>query len=114
MTALRALLLGILSWSIYIAVRTFAQRAMPFTDWPSYVRQDMVITVARLACASAALWIASRRWRGPALGFGGFQLGSAGAWAAAALLVTAMVLGGLAQQQGPPLVWVRAAELLIA
>lgn len=114
MTALRALLLGLLTWVSYVALRSLLQKHIPFTDWQSYVRQDMAITALRLLCAGSAFWIATRRWKGAALGLGAWRLGGAWAWASAGMLMVAFWLGSFAMPKGPDLLWIKGVELFIA
>ena len=111
----RALLLGLLFWSAYIAARTLLQRLLPVHDWPSFITQDLAVSVIRLSCGAGCLWVARSRWYDSALGIRHALRPAGLALAAMAVGFASFLLESAASEndwQAPH--WIRLVEILVA
>lgn len=115
MTAKRALISGVLCWGAYILLRSFLQHLIPANSLLSYVLQDCSITVVRLRCAAACLWIARQRWLDSSLGLS--AAGSPGPIMVASLflgLASAALSAMSCVSNWNAALWFRLVELAIA
>jgi len=114
-SALRVLTLALAAWALYVALRTYLKQLLPAHDWPSYLEQDLAITVGRLSLGLFCLWLARLRYDAATLWNLPGRLGLA--WLLGAVLVLAHVItwaSYLPQAWTLDLAWVRVIEVAIA